>query len=268
MARTNSPILIVGAGKMGTALIKGWLKAGLGPIVAVEPKPQAARRRLKGVKFYSSVDELPKMRWRACVVALKPQILRTEAARLAPFAASGAPMISIAAGTGVTFLVKQWGRGARIVRAMPNTPGSIGRGISALYAAPAATSKDKKLAESLLAALGETLWLKNEALIDAVTAVSGSGPAYVFAVVEALVAAGEAAGLSRVLAERLARATVSGAGALLDADTRSAAELRRDVTSPGGTTEAALKILLADDGLFSLLARAVAAAKKRAEELN
>lgn len=268
MSTARPPILLVGAGRMGSALIKGWSKAGLGPIVAVEPQPSAALRKLTGLKFVAAIDAIPPQRWRACVVALKPQILKTEAARFKPFAAAGVPMISIAAGTGVRFLNKAWGARARIVRAMPNTPGSIGRGITALYAAPKATAKDKKLAETLLAALGQTVWVKNEALIDAATAVSGSGPAYVFALAEALAAAGEAAGLPRAAAERLARATVSGAGALLDADKRAAAELRRDVTSPGGTTEAALKILLAEDGLFALMRRAVAAAKARAKELG
>ncbi len=261
------PLLLIGAGRMGSALIKGWLKRGLGPIMAVEPKPSPALRKLKGLKFVSTIEAVPPQRWRACVVALKPQILKTEAARLKPVAASGVPMISIAAGTSVEFLNKAWGWRARIVRAMPNTPGAIGRGISALYGASKATAKDKKLAESLLAALGQTVWVKSETLIDAATAVSGSGPAYVFALAEALAAAGEAAGLPRAAAERLARATVTGAGALLDADKRAAADLRRDVTSPGGTTEAALKILLADNGLQALMRRAVAAAKARAEEL-
>ncbi|HEY0282130.1 MAG TPA: pyrroline-5-carboxylate reductase [Rhizomicrobium sp.] len=265
---TPQPILIIGAGKMGSALIKGWLKNGLGPILAVEPNPSPALRKLKGLKFVSAVEAVPLRRWRACVVALKPQILKTEALRLKPIAALGVPMISIAAGTGERFLAKAWGAKARIVRAMPNTPGAIGRGITALHAARGASAKDRKLAETLLAALGQTVWVKNEALIDAATAVSGSGPAYVFALAEALAKAGEAAGLPRATAERMARATVAGAGALLDADTRPAAELRRDVTSPGGTTEAALKILLADDGLSALMTRAVAAAKQRAEELG
>lgn len=267
-AAKRPPVLLIGAGRMGSALIRGWLKAGLGPVVAVEPNPSAVLRRLKGLSFVSGIDKIPRAHWRACVVALKPQILKTEAARLAPIAASGTLMISIAAGTSAKFLAKQWGKQVQIIRAMPNTPGSIGQGISALYAAPKATAKDKKLAGTLLAALGQTLWVKSEALIDAVTAVSGSGPAYVFALAEALAAAGEAAGLPPATAEHLARATVSGAGALLDADARPPGDLRRDVTSPGGTTEAALKILLADDGLQALMTRAVAAAKKRAEELG
>ncbi len=177
-------------------------------------------------------------------------------------------MLSIAAGTNTATLRNAWGRRARIVRAMPNTPGAIGHGITALYAAKGTTAKDKVLAERLLAALGETVWVKREADIDAVTAVSGSGPAYVFLLAEALAAAAQAEGLSRSLAEKLARATVAGSGALLAADPAPAAELRRAVTSPGGTTEAALNILLAKNGLVPLLRKAVAAARKRAKELG
>ena len=135
----SSPILLVGAGKMGTALIRGWIKAGLGPIFAVEPNPSPQLSRLEGPDLIASLERIPRERWRACVVALKPQVLRAEAAKLKSIAGSGTLMISIAAGTGVRFLAKQWGRKARIVRAMPNTPGAVDRGITALYAAPAAT---------------------------------------------------------------------------------------------------------------------------------
>jgi len=264
----SSPILLVGAGKMGTALIRGWIKAGLGPIFAVEPNPSAQLRKLEGPDLIDNLERIPRERWRACVVALKPQILRAEAAKLKSIAGSGTLMISIAAGTSVGFMAKHWGRKTRIVRAMPNTPGAIDRGITALYAAPTATAQDRALAKSLLSAIGQTVWLKREVLIDAATAVSGSGPAYVFALVEALTAAGVAAGLPRATSAVLARATVAGSGALLDADKRDAAELRRDVATPGGTTEAAFKILLAKDGLEALMTRAVAAAKARAEELT
>jgi pyrroline-5-carboxylate reductase len=182
-------------------------------------------------------------------------------------AQSGALMISIAAGTTIRSLQRAWGGDARIVRAMPNLPGAIGHGISALYAPAKIARVDRVLAESLLAALGETLWVARESDIDAVTAVSGSGPAYVFLLAEALENAARAEGLSPEAAKRLARATVSGAGAMLDVDRREASELRRDVTSPGGTTEAALKILATPDGLPSLVARSVRAATRRAKEL-
>jgi pyrroline-5-carboxylate reductase len=253
---------------MGGALLKGWLANGLGPVVAVEPEPSAQLKKLTGVRFVPDVERLSARPFRACVVALKPQVLKIHAMQLRGIANGGAPMISIAAGTGIASLKKAWGPKARIIRAMPNTPGAIGRGITALYASPAASAKDKALSETLLGALGETIWVKSEALIDAATALSGSGPAYVFLLVEAIAAAGEAQGLPRAVAEKLARATIVGAAALLEADRRAASELRRDVTSPGGTTEAALKILLAKDGMAALMRRAIAAARKRATELG
>jgi len=206
--------------------------------------------------------------YEAAVVALKPQVLKTEAASLRPVAERGTLMLSIAAGTTVASLRKAWGRSARIVRAMPNTPGAIGRGITGLYATKAASAADRALAEKLLHALGAVVRVRSERDIDIVTAVSGSGPAYVFLLVEALAAAAKAEGLPAAVAEALARATVAGSGALLDADPASAAQLRRNVTSPGGTTEAALKVLMANKGLGELMRRAVAAAAQRAEELG
>ena len=266
-----SPILLVGAGRMGSALLKGWTARKLGPVLAVDPTPSPelkAFAQKSHVAIFPAVDRLDSLQVRACVVALKPQILRTEAAALAPLARSGALMLSIAAGTTIAAMRQAWGPRARIVRAMPNTPGAIGRGITALFAAKGVTAKDKMLAEALLAALGETVWVPRESDIDIVTAVSGSGPAYVFLLVEALADAAQAEGLARALAETLARATVAGSGALLDADSSAPSELRRAVTSPHGTTEAALKILMAKNGLTPLMRKAVAAARKRAKELG
>jgi len=264
-----SAILLIGAGRMGGALLSGWVKRKIGPIVAVEPTPS---RELKAFARRNRVALAARtagtMKARACIVALKPQVLKDQAAGLKPIADSGALMISIAAGTNVATLRRAWGRKARIVRAMPNTPGAIGRGITALYAARGTTAKDRALAAELLSALGEIVWVKTESEIDAVTALSGSGPAYVFHLVEALAEAGVAVGLSRAVAEKLARATVAGSGALLDADAAPAAKLRQNVTSPGGTTEAALKVLMAKNGLSALMRRAVAAARKRARELG
>jgi pyrroline-5-carboxylate reductase len=248
-------------------MLQGWLANGFGPVVVVEPHPAPRLKKLEDVRFVGSIEQIPPGKIRACVVALKPQILRTEAVRLRFVAERGTPMISIAAGTSIATLTKAWGRGARILRAMPNTPGAIGRGITALFAAPNVTAADKKLAERLLASLGRTIWVKHEKLIDVTTAVSGSGPAYVFLMVEALADAAEAEGMPHAEAEKLARATITGAGWLLDLDHRPPAELRRDVTSPGGTTEAALKILTSPKGLKALMARAIAAANKRAGEL-
>ena len=248
-------------------MLRGWLARGFGPVIAVEPKPDARLRKLKGVRFFAEIENIPAVLARACVVALKPQILRTEAARLRPIAERGTPMLSIAAGTSIASLRKALGRTAHILRAMPNTPGAIGQGISAIFAPSNVTASGRRIAEQLLAPLGETIWVGREKLIDVTTAVSGSGPAYVFLMVEALADAAEAEGMPRAEAEKLARATIMGAGALLAADRRPPFQLRRDVTSPGGTTEAALKILMKPPGLGRLVARAVSAANKRAGEL-
>lgn len=265
------PIVLIGAGRMGQALLAGWAQRGIAPLLAVEPSPSNQLRRFAKkhhVALFARADSIASVRAAACVVALKPQVLKSEAPRLRAIAGSGAVMISIAAGTNTATLKKAWGANARIVRAMPNTPGAIGRGITALYAATGAGAKDKALAKRLLSALGQTLWVKRESDIDVVTAVSGSGPAYVFLLVEALAEAAVAEGLSRAMAQTLARATVAGSGALLDADPARAEILRRNVTSPGGTTEAALHVLLARNGLSPLLRRAVAAARRRARELS
>ncbi len=254
---------------MGSALLKGWLKTGVKSIAVVEPKPSAQLRQLARagkIALYaapSAVRRKPSV----CVVAIKPQVLKGEASLLADFARGGALMISIAAGTSIAALAQAWGRKARIIRAMPNTPGAIGHGITGIYAAKGATAADRKRAAALLSALGETVWVAREALIDAVTALSGSGPAYLFLMAEALTEAGVAEGLPRAQAEKFARATVSGAGALLAADKSPASALREAVTSPGGTTAAALAVLMADDGLTALMKRAVAAARRRAEDL-
>lgn len=261
-----TPILIVGAGKMGTALIRGWTRAGLGPITAVEPNPSEVLKST-GVTIVPSLEAVPEGVWRAAVVALKPHIVRAEAAKLVSIAVTGTLMISIAAGTDTALLHRAWGENAAVVRVMPNTPGAIGKGISGLFAVPGVSAADRSFAETLIAAIGGTVWLDKESLIDAVTAVSGSGPAYIFALVEALAQAGEAAGLPPDTAARLARDTVTGAGALLEADVRPTAALIRDVATPGGTTEAALKVLQAVDGLPGVMVKAVAAAKTRAEEL-
>ncbi len=270
-ARVRNPIVLVGAGRMGQALLKGWIKSGVKPLIVVEPKPAPVLRALarqRAITLVAAPSDVTAKAIAACIVAIKPQVLKNEAPVLAGFARNGALMISIAAGTHTDSLFQAWGKTARIVRAMPNTPGAIGQGITGLFAAKGARAADRKNADRLLSALGETVWVATEKLIDSVTALSGSGPAYLFLMAEALADAGVAEGLPRAQAEKLARATVAGAGALLAADKSSAADLRRAVTSPGGTTEAALKVLMARDGLPALMARAVAAARKRAEDLR
>jgi pyrroline-5-carboxylate reductase len=262
-------ILLVGAGRMGSALLKGWLKQGIGPITVVEPKPSAALKALARAKKITLTPALPMARrFSTCLVALKPQLLKSHAPLLADFARAGALMISIAAGTDTQLLFKAWGKTARLVRAMPNTPGAIGHGITGLYAAKTASAADRKRADILLSGLGQTVWVAKEEWMDSVTALSGSGPAYLFLMAEALTEAGMAEGLPRALAEKLARATVSGAGALLAADKNSAARLRQAVTSPGGTTAAALEVLMAEDGLGALMKRAIHVARLRARELR
>jgi len=259
---------------MGSALLKGWLAKGVKAITVVEPKPSDELKKLARARKITLSDTLQvKGKPAVCVVAIKPQVLKGEAPTLAGFAHSsdgkgGALMISIAAGTSVDAMRTAWGKKARIIRAMPNIAGAIGAGITGLYAAKGTTAADRKRAVSLLAALGETVWVGKEGLIDSVTAVSGSGPAYLFLMAEALTEAGVAEGLPRAQAEKFARATVSGAGALLAADKSSASALRQAVTSPAGTTAAALAVLMADDGLTALVKRAVHAARKRAEELR
>jgi pyrroline-5-carboxylate reductase len=263
--------LLVGAGRMGSALLKGWVVSGIGPIVAVEPNPGADLRafaRRSGIHLLTQIERMDAPRVRACVVAIKPQILKSEAVRFRDIAQSGAVMVSIVAGTCIAALRKDWGRGACVIRAMPNTPGSIGKGISALYAPRGTSPMARACAESLVAGLGQTLWVNRENLIDVVTAVSGSGPAYIFLFAECLAAAARAQGLPPDVADRLTRATISGAGALLDFDPRGTQELRRDVTSPGGTTEAALQVLTKNEALGRLVREAVCAARRRATELR
>src|SRR3569623_3322038 len=246
---------------MGSALLKGWLKSGVKPSTVVEPKPSVDLKKLAKAKKITLVAAPSQVRGKpdVCIVAIKPQILKGEAAALAGFAKT-ALMISIAAGTTIAALRKAWGAKARIIRAMPNTPGAIGEGITGIFAAKGVTSGDKKKAVSLLSALGATEWVASEKLIDAVIAVSGSGPAYLFLFAEVLTEAGIAEGLTRAQSETLARATVSGAGALLKADKSPASKLRENVTSPGGTTAAALAVFMEDDALLDQVKRAARAA--------
>ncbi len=263
--------MIVGAGHMGGALVKGCAAAKIAALLVVEPNPSPPIRalaRARKITLHRNIADVELTALRACVIALKPQVLKTEASRLAPVAQSGALMVSIAAGTRIATLRRAWGRGARIVRAMPNTPGAVGKGISAIYAPANVSAADRRLAQELLRALGPTIWVRRESLLDPVTAVSGSGPAYVFLMAEALAAAAEKQGLPPEEAMVLARATIIGSGALLEADPREPEALRKAVTSPHGTTEAALNILMAANGLPKLVDRAVAAATRRAAKLG
>ena len=263
------PIVIVGVGHMGGAIARGLIAAGLGPrLILIDPAIKATDvRAFRAAGAATSGDAkaivgAPE----ALLLAVKPQLMSAVAPAYAA-AAQKALVISIAAGIPIETLSLMLHAPRAIVRAMPNLPASIGKGISAAYATPTTTAAQRKLAERLLRATGDLVWLEGEELLNAVTAVSGSGPAYVFLLAEALAAAGERVGLPPAIAKTLARKTLEGAGALLAASTLDPAELRRSVTSPGGTTEAALKVLMADSRFEQLLADAVAAATARGFEL-
>jgi pyrroline-5-carboxylate reductase len=264
-AKAPSGILLVGCGKMGGALLAGWKKRPSAETIAVI-EPMAAAMP-KGVKRYAAIAALPKNFVPAVVVfAVKPQSLAEALPAYIRFAGK-AVFLSIAAGKTLRFFARHLGDEAAVVRTMPNTPAAIGRGITVACANPNVTATQQKLCGRLLKAAGEVAWIDDEALLDPVTAVSGSGPAYVFLLIECLAEAGVAAGLPRDLALRLARATVAGSGELARLSSDDASQLRKNVTSPGGTTEAALKVLMADNGLAPLMRRAIGAATVRSREL-
>jgi len=264
----SGTLVLVGAGKMGSALLEGWLRLGLAPnhVAVIEPSPSPDISALAKRGLTLNPD-LRALRDAAVVVlAVKPQIAAAAIAPLRAIVGAGTLVISIMAGQTLHFLVTALERAGALVRAMPNTPAAIGRGIT--VAVPVrASGAQRQLAEALLSATGAVEWVDDEALMDAVTAVSGSGPAYVFLLAEALAQAGVAAGLPVPLAQKLARETVSGSGELLHRSPLDAAALRENVTSPGGTTAAALEVLMAQNGLKSLMEKAVAAATARSRQL-
>lgn len=260
---------------MGGALLAGWLAAGRAgseaPVVVVEPSAAstAAFRGNPAVTIVANAGELPADLSPSVVVfAVKPQGMEGVVPAYRRYARPGTVFLSIAAGKTLGFLATHLGADAAAVRSMPNTPAAIGRGITVACANKLVSAAQRSACDALLAAVGDVAWVDDEALLDPVTAVSGSGPAYVFLLAECLAEAGVAAGLPRDLALRLARATVAGSGELLQRSTEAADQLRRNVTSPNGTTAAALDVLMAKDGgLQELLTRAVAAASKRSREL-
>ena len=266
----SAAVVLIGCGNMGSALLSGWLDRGLsaGAITVVEPEERQARLAIeRGVAVGADARVVARSP-DVVVLAVKPQLVEAVLPAYARFAAAGSAFLSIVAGKPLTVLAAGLGEGAAMVRAMPNTPAAVRRGVSVACANAAASARQKALCGELLAAVGSVLWVDDERLLDPVTAVSGSGPAYVFLFAECLARAGEEAGLPADLARRLARETVAGAGELLAHSELSAETLRRNVTSPGGTTAAALSVLMAeDDGLQSLLGRAVAAATRRSREL-
>jgi pyrroline-5-carboxylate reductase len=263
-------VLLVGCGKMGGAMLNGWLSTGLlETAMVVDPAmPGQAPVEAPTLSVVSGPERLPAgFAPDIIVFAVKPQLMDATAPAYAPLVAEGAAVMSIAAGKSLRTFETYFGDRAEIVRAMPNLPASVGRGISVAVGNARLSPSARGACDQLLAAAGAVEWIEDEALLDAVTAVSGSGPAYVFVLIEALAAAGIAAGLPPDLAARLARATVIGSGELARRSSESAVELRRNVTSPNGTTAAALDILMAEDGMQRLFDRAVAAAAKRSREL-
>ena len=257
-------LVLAGAGKMGGAMLTGWLAGGLDPTraVVVEPHPSDEIKALatRGVRLnpQGAVAE-------TLVMAVKPQSFREAGPMVKPFVGPSTLVVSIMAGTPIAVLEQVCG--GMVVRAMPNTPAAIGRGITVAVPAKGVSAAQRATADALLRATGSVEWVDDEKLMDAVTAVSGSGPAYVFLLAEELARAGVEAGLPAELATKLARETVAGSGELLHRSDLPAATLRQNVTSPGGTTAAALEVLMGPNGLQPLLTRAVAAATQRSKDL-
>jgi len=268
LASLSHTILLAGVGKMGGALLQGWLALGLSPekVAVIEPlpSPDLAALSKQGLRLNPPHDVVGAVA--AVVVAVKPQIAPEVLPALAPFVGAGTVVVSIMAGRTLGFLADSLPR-AGLVRAMPNTPAAIGRGITVAVANPLVAPEQRALVDVLLSAVGAVEWITDEALMDAVTALSGSGPAYVFLLAESMTRGGTAAGLPPALADRLARVTVAGAGELLHRSPLDSATLRENVTSPGGTTAAALEVLMAEGGLERLMAAAIAAATKRSRDL-
>jgi pyrroline-5-carboxylate reductase len=262
-------VVLVGCGQMGSAMLRGWLQSNAASrFVIVEPAgmPEAFASSPHVMAHRVASELHDTLAPDAVVFAVKPQVIGDIVPAYRRFVRPGTVFMSIAAGTTIANLSKLLGDAA-VVRVMPNTPAAIGRAISVACANPLVTAAQRRLCDALLAAIGESTWVDDEALLDAVTAVSGSGPAYVFLLIETLADAGTKAGLPADLALHLARATVAGAGELARVSSESPARLRENVTSPGGTTRAALDVLMAGDGLAALMTRAVAAATARSREL-
>jgi pyrroline-5-carboxylate reductase len=267
LATIPGALVLVGAGKMGGAMLDGWLARKLPPkkVIVLEPQPSKAIKALgkRGIRINPKGDVGPVA---ALVIAVKPQTAPDALPLLAALIDPKTVVVSIMAGRTLGFLERHLPNAA-IVRAMPNTPAAIGRGITVAVGNARVKASARKLAHDLLAATGAVEWVDDEALMDAVTAVSGSGPAYVFLLAEAMAQAGVAAGLPAALADRLARETVAGSGELMNRSPLPAATLRQNVTSPGGTTAAALEVLMGQGGVTPLLTKAVAAATKRGKDL-
>jgi pyrroline-5-carboxylate reductase len=268
LAKFRGTLVLVGAGKMGSAMLDGWLARGLKPrqVVVIEPEPGKMLRSLarRGLRVNPKVKSTVAA---AVVIAVKPQNAAEALQSLSGYIDKSTFVLSIMAGRTIGFLQNSLPPRTAIVRGMPNTPAAIGRGISVAVPNANVSAQHRNQASSLLAAIGEVEWVRDERLMDAVTALSGSGPAYVFLLAEAMASAGIASGLPPALATRLARETVAGAGELMHRSDVDATTLRQNVTSPGGTTAAALEVLMGSEGLERLLTRAIEAATRRSRDL-
>jgi len=263
------PLLLLGCGKMGGAMLSGWLEQGLPPeTVVVEPHGPAMAAFAGRVRHVASPAEVPAgFAPAAVILATKPQEAPSALPPLARFAAPGTVFLSIMAGRSVAGMRALLGGDAAVVRAMPNTPAAVRQGFTVAFAGPGVTAPQRALCDRLLAAVGESAWVEEEGHLEAVTAVSGGGPAYVFLLAEVMERAALSQGLPAELARRMARATVAGSGALLAASGEDAAQLRRNVTSPKGTTERALAVLMREEAWPALMEEAIAAATARSREL-
>jgi pyrroline-5-carboxylate reductase len=262
----DQPLLLLGCGNMGLALAEGWLSTGLpqSSLCIADPHPSDRARALG-----AAVHETPPqaLRPRAIVLAVKPQVMDAALATIAPLVEDTTLILSIAAGATLAQLSRGLEGKGQIVRAMPNTPAAIGAGISAAFAAPAVEAENRALADNLLGAVGKVVWLEAEEQMAAVTALSGSGPGYIFYLVECLTRAGEMLGLKAELAQQLALETILGSAKLALHSGEDPATLRRQVTSPNGTTQAGLDVLMSENGLGKLIHHTLDAAAKRAREL-
>lgn len=267
-AATRYAIVLAGCGKMGGALLGGWIEQGTAPESVLVVEPNDIPLPAGVTRVAAPADIPPGVTAEVVVLAVKPQVMPDVLPAYARFVDGGAVFLSIAAGRSISFFRGLLGETAAVVRAMPNTPAAIGRGMTVLCAGPGVDETQKTFCMNMVSGVGLAAWIEDEALMDAVTGVSGSGPAYVFYMVEAMAKAGEAMGLPADLAMMLARQTVSGAGELLNRSPEPAEQLRRNVTSPGGTTAAALEVLMhPEGGLTPLMEKAVAAATRRGREL-